>query len=341
MLTRSAFALVCIAWLASTAALAQPAPAPPTKAMLSTTVAPVTVEAAPPPKAIRKQIYSFVRSYAATPNPYIEQISRWQDPVCVQVWGLPLPAQAAKIKASIESMARTVGLPAARAGCKPNVEIVFTDHPQSMMDIVAERWEPLLGYYHHEKTIQLKTINHPIQAWYVTGTESDGVNIAALIDSNLDPSLYLRSPRAVDDPRQAMPTNCFDRFTSCYKSDFRNILIVADSKALDGMNLRLIADDMVMLALSQPKSLDGCNALPSVIDRFATSACPDREPPNALTPADAAYLKALYSADPEGKKFVEQVAIGERMANILIKGDAVVATDAGLTGGATLDATVH
>jgi hypothetical protein len=333
-------AVSCVAWLASSFALAQPASAPAVKEAPSTTVSPVTVEA-PTPKVIQKQAFSFVKSYAAAPNPRVDQIGRWHDPVCVQVWGLPLAEQASKIKARIESMAQAVGLSAARPGCKINVEIVFTDQPQNMMDTIAQRWEPVLGYYHRERTAHLKAITHPIQSWYVTGTESDGVNIGGLISSGIPPSEYLRPPRAVDDPQQRSPIGCVDRFTACYNSEFGNVLIVADSKALEGKNLRLIADDMVMLALSQPKSLDGCNALPSVIDRFAKSPCPGRDPPNGLTPADTAYLAALYSADPEGKKTVEYADIGERMARILIKGDKVVAASAGAPGSAPADAKVH
>jgi len=340
MPNRWASALSFAAGLASSAALAQPAAAPDVKAPSPTTVSSVTVQA-PDPKVIRKQSNSFVRSYAATANPNVDQIGRWHEPVCVGVWGLPLAAQAAKIKARIESMAQTVGLPPARPGCKINVEIVFTAQPQAMMDAVAQRWEPLLGYYHRDKTAQLKTITRPIQAWYVTGTESEGVNIGGLIGSGIPPDYYLRSPRAVDDPEQGSPMGCVDRFTACYKSEFGNVLIIADSKALDGKTLRLIADDMVMLALSQPKSLDGCNALSSVIDAFATSPCPGRDPPNGLTSADIAYLAALYSTDPEGKKTVEYAAIGERMANLLIKGDAVAAAGAGSTGSQPPDAKVR
>lgn len=100
------------------------------------------------------------------------------------------------------------------------------------------------------------------------------------------------------------------------------MLIIADSKALVGKPLRLVADDMVMLALSQAKSLEGCTALPSVIDAFARSPCGDRDPPSGLTPADDAYLTALYSADPKGRRFLEENDIAERMAQNLIKASA-------------------
>ncbi len=105
------------------------------------------------------------------------------------------------------------------------------------------------------------------------------------------------------------------------------MLIVADNRALAGESLRVVADDLVMLALSQPRSLDGCNALPSVIDRFARSPCPGRDPPDGLTPADSAFLAALYSADLEAKKGTEQFDLAGRMAENLIK--ANVASGAG------------
>jgi hypothetical protein len=77
-----------------------------------------------------------------------------------------------------------------------------------------------------------------------------------------------------------------------------------------------------MLALSQPKSLDGCGALPSVLDVLAKSACGGREAPEGFTAADAAFLTALYMADPERKKTSEQAEIASRMANILVKASA-------------------
>ena len=50
-----------------------------------------------------------------------------------------------------------------------------------------------------------------------------------------------------------------------------------------------------MLALSQPQTLDGCNAMPSIFDLMSSSCA--RERPKALTESDMAYLKALYAAD--------------------------------------------
>jgi hypothetical protein len=310
------FACVLIASLlgSASAALAQPAPAA-TEAP-STTVAPVTVQAAAKPKVIEKQSHSFVLSYAAAQNPEIDQIARWHGPICVQAEGLSA-AQAAMLKARIEDVAKAVGLPAARPGCRANVEIVFSDKPQAVMDVVAKRLEPLLGYYHRHDHDRLKTVTHPIQAWYVTATRGQGPN-AGLLFSSFGKFSQLDA-EVIDDPDNQPPDGCGENthFTACLQSLFKNVFMVADSKALEGKDLGLVADYMVMLALSRPRSLDGCNALPSVIDVLAKSACPGRDPPDGLTPADAAYLTALYASDPEGRKTGEQDDIAARMTRIL------------------------
>ncbi len=100
------------------------------------------------------------------------------------------------------------------------------------------------------------------------------------------------------------------------------MLILADNKALQGNKLNAVADDMVMLALSEPKSLDGCYVPPSAIDRFANKPCAGRTAPDQLTSADTAYLSALYSADLENRKGVEETDMASRMAKALIKARA-------------------
>ena len=315
-------------------ALAQTPPVAQAPAV-STTMAPVTVQAVAKPKVVEKQTQTFVQSYAAASNPELGQIGRWREAVCVQVEGLPQADQAAVIKARIESVAQAVGLPAARGGCRANVEIVFTDQPQATMDVVAKRRQELLGYYHREKTNQLKTVSHPIQAWYVTATRGNGANTAGMAFAVFKDSTgtgmaggalpgVTTQNEIVDDPRNDKPVGCADapHFTSCLKSVFHNVFIVADSKALQGKDLGAVADDLVMLALSQPKSIDGCNVLPSVLDQFAKSPCPGRDPPDGLTPTDAAFLTGLYKADLEGKQAFEQDDIAGRMAQILIKAGA-------------------
>jgi beta-lactamase regulating signal transducer with metallopeptidase domain len=301
-----------------------PAAAPAPLAVAPTTTQPepatrigaVTVRAPPSPAEVRKQTRSFVGSFAAA-TVKIDQIARWRDPLCVQVAGL-VPGEAAEVKARVEDVAKAVGRSVLQPGCRPNVEIVFADRPQGVLDAVAARREPVLGYDHRREAKALKAVTRPIQAWYVTATEGGGATVG-------NPGVVLGGfpaqtlGRLVDDPDSWPPTGCADspRFSSCRQSVFDNVLVVVDSGRVRDKSLGLVSDYVAMLALSQPKSLDGCNALPSVTDLFA-AACPGRDAPDGLTPADAAYLTALYAADPQANKAGQQSEIAWRMAKILV-----------------------
>jgi hypothetical protein len=282
-------------------------------------VAPVTVEGAakPTPKVIERQTHTFVEGYAATPNAEIQQIGRWRDSVCVQVLGLA-EAQAAAIKARIEQVATEVGLRPAKPSCTADVEIVFSDNPQGVMDKVAQQREYLLGYYHRHDHDRLKKVTRPIQAWYVTATYGGGGDVAGALFAGVPMQVH---EEVIDDPENPAPTSCGDNryFSACLESVFKNVFMVADSKALAGKDAGMIADYLAMLALSQPKSLDACAALTSVLDVLAPSGCGGREPPDGFTAADAAYLTSLYAADGEGRKTQEQTDISTRMARILTK----------------------
>jgi len=297
-------------------------PAAPARAPFSaTSVALVTR-----PADVRKQTDSFVRSYAAS-TAKLGQIARWGDPLCVQVIGLA-PEPAAHIRARIEAVAKGVGQSVLAAGCTPNIEIAFTDQPQSLIDRLAARQEELLGY-HHRDVKTLKTVTRPIQAWYVTATVSrGGPNAGALFSSNVAGSRegvnVQTNARVTDDPDNRLPMGCGDsRFSSCLESVFDNVLVVVDMGRVRDKGAGQVSDYVAMLALSQPRSLDGCNVLPSVTDLFAP-ACPGHVAPDGLTPADTAYLTSLYATDPEARKAGAQSDIAWRMARILVSADMAV-----------------
>jgi hypothetical protein len=304
MPNRFASVLACVASFAATAALAQSAPAANPAAP---TVAPVTVEGVAPPKVVYERAQKFVESFSAAPNPELDQIARWRDPVCVEAIGL-INRQEAYVKERISNVAQALGLHLGRAGCNANIEIVFTDAPQPLMDLVANKRERILGYYYVHDKKALKTVTRPIQSWYVTATNGQ---YQELLDFN-------------DEPK---PVGCGDsfHFTGCYQSVFKNIFVVVDTSNLKVDNLGLVVDYLVMLTLAEPqmKALDHCNSLPSVIDLIAKSDCENRDQPDGLTPGDAAYLTALYQSDPEARKWIQEGEITERMAKILVAANAV------------------
>jgi hypothetical protein len=329
--------------LTATAALATQEPskvvlrATPTE---PTVVAPLVVEATKP-EELKRQTYSFVQTFAAT-TVKLDQVARWAEPVCVAVQGLPLDADA-EVKARVEEVATALKVGLKKDGCKPTIQIFFTDQPQAFMDRVAAQHELLLGYWHHTDREKLKTVTRPIEARYVTGTGGAGGNTIGMTFEVIEQwgipnsagaktagtavpvGAAGRQPHGYqydDEDNFRGVTGCGDKakFTACLTSEFAHVLVVVDTNKAQDYSPGLIADYVVMVALAQPRSLDGCNVLPSVIDLFS-KGCPNFGM-EGLTRADVAYLTSLYKIDLEARKGGQETAIAEKMADMLLKANA-------------------
>lgn len=309
MLRRFHPVLACTALLTVTAAAAQ-------AASPTTSISPVTVSG-----NLDKQAFDFVTAYAAA-TPKIEQVPRWRGPVCAQVIGLP-DDQAAQVKARVEEVAKDVGLGAGGANCYANVQIAFAAQPQRIVDNFIKGREWVLGYYHTDSKV--KAVTQPIQSWYATATLGGAGNNAGWAFAAMGGGGQVQSggnnatqidPRVLDGPESTPPTGCGDStFTSCLQSVFANVFIVVDTSKAQGKNIGVLSDYVAMLALSQPRSLGACHALPSVTDLFVSNCASGAA--DGLTAADAAYLTALYQANPEARKINEQADIAGRMAKML------------------------
>jgi hypothetical protein len=259
---------------------------------------------------VEKRSRDFVETYAA-PTAKLDQFARWREPVCIAVTARN-HADAAKITERITEVAKTLGVKVLRPGCEGNIEIVFDDQPQRWLDWVAKHRDTVLGFHYAADAAKLKTVTRPIQAWYATATRSDAVRDAGMVFAGI-PGMSFKN-ETIDDPRGAAPAGCGDsRFTSCLQSIFKNVFVWVDTGRLKNPDIGPVADYLAMLTLSQPRSLDGCAAFASVIDLLAPH-CPGRPAPDNLTPADMAYLKALYGANLEARRTSEEVDIARRMA---------------------------
>ena len=258
--------------------------------------------AAASPANAKQQAFDFVDGYAAV-TPQRQLIARWTSPICVQVTGLAAD-QAAAVRERVEQIARVARVGVQPTDCqRPNVEIGFTKTPQSVLDDIIVHNPKILGDG-ISGTADVKTVTRPVQAWY----DTNGVEFQDLGYSG--DNVYRDSPRR-----------------------FLNALVIVDLRRTDGLKLSPIVDEAAMLALAEPRSLDHCNALPSVTDLFAGS-CSDRAAPTGLTAADTAYLAALYGPEkqPTGvlsfsnMRVADQSTVASDMARFLAGGAMAAAT---------------
>jgi hypothetical protein len=215
---------------------------------------------APPLANAEAEASRFVQSYARASE--FNFIIRWRAALCIEVRGVP-PDQAAAVKARIEAVAQSMSLwlysSRQMCGKARNVSVVFTDDPQRTLDGVIAN-DPLTLGDQHSTTRNVKTVTRPIQAWYQMSLCGD-----------------VCGPKTVHEQLGAA-------------------MVLVDTRRAGHTKLAIIADYVAMLVLSEPRSPERCQALPSVLDLFA-GPCQGRAAPTGLTPTDLAFLKAAYTAE--------------------------------------------
>ena len=248
-----------------------------------------------PPASLQREIRRFVRGHARLSR--IDQLVRWDDPICVRVMNLPA-AYSAFIVNRIVAVARQAGAPTSDAPeCAPNISIIFTTEAQAVLDQVRSNAPVLLGYHRIGERDALATMTRPIQAWYVTATGND-------------------LQRAIDDPMYDPPAGVTgSRLTHGLRSEFVHILILVDANAVADAPIGPIADYLAMLSLTQLRDETwACGGLVTVMELFS-GTCPNA--PQALTTPDQAFLQGLYTMDDTRIGSLQRGHIANRMQRAL------------------------
>jgi hypothetical protein len=318
--------------LAAGAAIASPTAGASQPLQVATAASPparAPAAAQPPSPAEAKTLAAdFVKTYAASTR--FHTIGRWANSLCVNIVGLSLQ-QVEAVHDRITEVADSVGLTVLGPACKGyNVEIAFAKDPQGTLESVKAHGLNPLGDRTSE-TRDIKTVTLPIQAWYVTNgvlyarndtneTSSLKVNVLyqGLPPAGAPPGVPTGS--AFNPSPGTGPENGFPTGGGGYSGEgpraFVNVLVIVDARRTGNVELGALTDYATMLALSQPRALGQCNALPSITDLFAN--CPGRPSPEGLTPADTAYLAALYTAGGAVIGESQQSHVVQRMADLLI-----------------------
>jgi hypothetical protein len=230
---------------------------------------------------MRQAVLTFVQSYG---EPFWNTDRR----ICVKVEGLPSDKGAA-VKARVEADARAVGVSVGRSQCSLHydVEIRFaTDADRAVRDVLNYYRNPVWPF----PLDRPQGADRPIRAWY--GMVYDFAGGTGRRGLGANPSARQKLALAI---------------------------VVVDPQRTQNMSLDVVSDYVAKLGLSQPRALDKCNALPSITDLFA-GACPGRAAPTGLTPADMAFLRALYTGSPGIRATRSQSELVDLMTRELTRG---------------------
>jgi hypothetical protein len=283
--------------LAATAATAQPAP-PQTPPQ---TVESVTVTATPLPR--RSAVDEFIYSYPA-PVRTTDKIARWKTGICPVIEGLP-PHFTQFITRRLVAIARNADAPVnSDPKCRHNIEIVFTNAPQALADMIHKDHRPYLGYFDNlHQADELAKVKHEIQAWYLTATV--GFNGALRVDNPR--ADFLNGNNGIDGGRVYYAASN-GRFNNGISSTLYNVIIVADLTKLGDYEMGSLADYIAMLALSQPKSFDACWEVPSITNLLSKD-CDTARKTATISDNDVAFLHGLYRMGTGDSVFMQRSEI--------------------------------
>jgi hypothetical protein len=237
-----------------------------------------------------KLIQQYVESHAV-PSRVAGKIGRWETGICVTARGLK-PELLEFVVRRVRAVAALVGAPVnSDPSCRQNVEIGFASDPQSVLDYVRGKHINYLGFYSSPAEAEkMARMTHPVQAWYAT------VTIDAKGESHTDtpPS---GPPQCWDPPLCRIMTSApvhhatDSRLSDGLRTGFRNVIVLADRDRLVKMEMGALADYISFLVLAQPRSLDDCTGLPSILNSLAANCAANS---GELSAADIAYLTGLY-----------------------------------------------
>ena len=81
---------------------------------------------------------------------------------------------------------------------------------------------------------------------------------------------------------------------------------------MNGYEIGRVADYIAMLAISQTETLDACHALQSITNLMSPE-CDASVKATAITSGDLAYLRALYSMNPDHSLALQRFEIAHSM----------------------------
>lgn len=206
------------------------------------------------------------------------QFGRWEEPVCVAVGGLPQD-RAQFIADRIGTIAREVKIGAQAPGCHPNVYIVATNDPATLVTKARGSKSGLLSNISNNDIAVMEHSRAAVRWAALTGaTGSSGERLG---DDTQDTGTPMNNTLKVWHS---------SRIKANTRAVLLRMVIVLDMRQALGHSYRQLAAYLAMVSLAQLRP----NADAPMVNTVLAAFRPGGDAPDDLSDFDHAYLKALY-----------------------------------------------
>lgn len=254
-----------------------------------------------------------------------DQYARWNHDLCVSVAGLS-PTDAQTLVDHISRRAARLGLGAERAGCQPNLVVIFAPDADVIAREVVDTRRDLMGYFTEDDVITAgrealeNFANTPraVRWWHVSNTTTaDGrsltnsgsrsgrgtANAVAAAQGNGSAAATTGSGFSGIEAVRSQGT----RARRNTRQDMSFALVIVDARRIAGLPSAAVADYVAMASLVQLNPEADMSRFPTILNLFADQAA-GRTITQSMTGWDEAYLEGLYAATREAASSRQQRA---------------------------------
>ena len=182
------------------------------------------------------------------------QYARWKSPVCVRVLGLSNDL-ALIVTNKIKAEAQAATARVAKPGCKPNIEVVFTDDADRQVSAILKRSARIIDRNTSSADMaQLTSSARPVRWWSVA--QAEGINghqltgqsammLSAQVPGGSGPGI---NSRGNDQYLDGYSTTLIGSAT---RSSFESLYVIVDLGKAEGRLLSAVAAYVSLVSLAQ------------------------------------------------------------------------------------------
>lgn len=242
------------------------------------------------PEEVRKS----VRDIFEIRMPF-DPIPRFHEELCLQVAGLG-ETIGAEVAARIRANATAAGLKIDRPGCDSNALVMVVDRPARLVERLRDEYPQLFSVAANREIDAQLSAGRPAIAWSLGGLRnSRGTPMAGTSALPGGQVVTANASVAWQQTDAYFPSRIRVPFSRSKELS----VVVFDVRQLDDVHLVQLADYATVHLLATPRrdvAVTG-GEVPTILGLFALGP---RAAPAELTALDRAYLKGLYTMEPNG-----------------------------------------